>query len=52
MEVFEAVLLPEVVQVDQPVFPLSGDLVERPDDAAALRVRLPDHGHAAAGAHT
>lgn len=52
MKVFEAVQFPEVVQVDQPVFPLSGNLIERPDNAAALRVCLPDDRHAAAGACT
>lgn len=50
MKVPEAIQFPEIVQVDHPVLPQSGDLTERPDNAAALRVRLPDHRHAAAAA--
>lgn len=52
MKVLEAVLFPETVQVGRPVLPHSGDLVERPDNAAALRVHLSDHRQAAAAAHT
>lgn len=50
MKVPEAIQFPEIVQVDHPVLPQSGDLTERPDNAAALRVCLSDHRHAAAAA--
>lgn len=51
MKVSKAIQFPEVVQVDHPVLPESRNLTERPNDAAALRVRLPDHRHAAAPAN-
>lgn len=50
MKVPEAIQFPEIVQVDHSVLPQSGDLTERLDNAAALRVRLSDHRHAAAAA--
>ena len=52
VKVSEAVQFPKIVQVDHPILPQSRDLTERPDNAAAVRVRLSDHLHTAAAAHT
>lgn len=59
MQISEAVQFPEIVQVGHPILPQSWNLIERPDKAAAVRVRLSDHRNcaaavaaAAAAAHT
>jgi len=52
VKVSEAIHFPEVVQVKHPILPQSRNLIKRPDDAATLRVRLSDHRHTAAAAHT
>lgn len=48
MKVFEAIQLPEIVQVGNAIFPQPGNLAVRFDDAAVLSERLSNHGHAAA----
>ncbi len=51
VKVSEAIQFPKIVQVGHPVLPQSRNLAERPDNAAALRVRLSDHRHTAAAPH-
>ena len=50
MNIPEPIQFPEIVQVYHPILPQSRDLIERPDEAAVLRVRLSHYWHAAAAA--
>lgn len=54
VQISESIQFPEIVQIGHPILPQSWNLIERPDKAAAVRVRLSDHWNcaAAAAAHT
>lgn len=48
VQISESIQFPEIVQVGHPILPQSWNVIERPDKAAAVRVRLSDHRHGAA----
>lgn len=48
VQISESVQFPEIVQVGHPILPQSWNVIERPDKAATVWVRLSDHGHRAA----
>lgn len=50
VQISESIKFPEIVQVGHPILPQSWNLIERPDKAAVVRVRLSDHWNCAAAA--